>query len=76
MLGYLVLIIIIQAVESRSIRLLRFVVASVLMGTFFAWFFTPVDDIQMRLFNFYIAPSFLLPAISKETNIFLWQRLH
>lgn len=71
MLGYLVLVLSIQGVESSSIRLLRFVVASALMGTFFAWFFTSVHDIQMRLFDFYIAPLVFI-AGNLRRNKFLF----
>jgi hypothetical protein len=68
MLGYLVLIISTQGVESASIRLQRFVLASALMGTFFAWFFTPVLDIQMRLFDFYIAPLIFIAGNLKRNK--------
>ena len=72
MLGYLVLIVSIQGVEPASIRLLRFVVASALMGTFFAWFFTPVHDIQMRLFDFYIAPLvFIAGNLKRNKYLFM-----
>ena len=72
MLGYLVLIVSIQGVGSASIRLLRFVVASALMGTFFAWLFTPVHDIQMRLFDFYIAPLvFLAGNLKRNKYLFI-----
>lgn len=70
MLGYLVLITSIQGVESASFRLVRFVVASALMGTFFAWFFTPVHDIQMRLFDFYIAPLVFIAGNLKRNKYF------
>jgi hypothetical protein len=68
MLGYLVLIVSTQGVESASIRLIRFVLASALMGTFFAWFFTPVHDIQMRLFDFYIAPLIFIAGNLKRNK--------
>ena len=72
MLGYLVLIVGIQGVESSCIRLQRFVLASALMGTFFAWFFTPVHDIQMRLFDFYIAPLvFLAGNLRRNKYLFI-----
>lgn len=72
MLGYLVLIVSIQGVESASTGLLRFVVASALMGTFFAWFFTPVHDIQMRLFDFYIAPLvFIAGNLKRNKYLFI-----
>ena len=72
MLGYLVLIVSIQGIEPASIRLLRFVVASALMGTFFAWFFTPVHDIQMRLFDFYIAPLvFIAGNLKRNKYLFI-----
>lgn len=72
MLGYLVLIVSIQGVESTSIRLQRFVLASALMGTFFAWFFTPVHDIQMRLFDFYIAPLvFIAGNLKRNKYLFM-----
>ena len=67
-LGYLVLIVSIQGVEPSSIRLLRFVVASALMGTLFAWFFTPVLDIQMRLFDFYITPLIFIAGNLKRNK--------
>lgn len=72
MLGYLVLIISIQGVEPASTRLQRFVLASALMGTFFAWFFTSVHDIQMRLFDFYIAPLvFLAGNLKRNKYLFI-----
>ena len=72
MLGYLVLIVSIQGVEHTSMRLLRFVVASALMGTFFAWFFTPIHDIQMRLFDFYIAPLvFIAGNLKRNKYLFM-----
>ena len=71
-LGYLVLIISTQGVEPTSIRLQRFALASALMGTFFAWFFTPVHDIQMRLFDFYIAPLvFLAGNLKRNKYLFI-----
>ncbi len=72
MLGYLVFILGIQGVQTASIRLLRFVVASALMGTFFAWFFTPVHDIQMRLFDFYITPLvFIAGNLKRHKYLFI-----
>lgn len=72
MLGYLVLIVSIQGVAPASIGLLRFVVASVLMGTFFAWFFTPIHDIQMRLFDFYITPLvFIAGNLRRNKYLFM-----
>lgn len=72
MLGYLVLIVSIQGVESSCIRLQRFVLASAVMATFFAWFFTPVHDIQMRLFDFYIAPLvFLAGNLKRNKYLFI-----
>ena len=72
MLGYLVLIISVQGVELASIGLMRFVVASALMGIFFAWFFTPIHDIQMRLFDFYITPLvFIAGNLKRNKYLFM-----
>lgn len=72
MLGYLILIVGTQGAEPASIRLQRFVLASALMAIFYAWFFTPVHDFQMRLFDFYIAPIvFIAGNLKRNKYLFM-----
>jgi hypothetical protein len=47
----------------------QYVLASILLGTFLAWFFAPIHLIQTRLFDFYIAPLVFLVGNLKLSKL-------
>ncbi len=59
-IGYVIFILLINDSAKEENLINQYVLASILLAVFLAWFFAPIHAIQTRLFDFFMAPLVFL----------------